>query len=422
MKSLIILLTAFLLFSFSSFTSAQFDIGEKIKKKIEKKAEGEVDKTIDKGIDETVDAVKKGGKEEDREKDTTDKDKKVENSGSESDVQQFSDEQGEREELKIWSKYDFVAGDKVIFEDDLMGEESGEFPSRWDLTSGSAQNASLGNDNVIQFVHTNTIVLPLMDKKDFLPDVFTIEFDVFFEGLATKRTEQYQLRFFDGKSPTARGNKKNRVIEISWDKVMMGNFGGDISGFKEEGKAWQAKWKHIAVSFNVRSLKLYMDQERILNVPRVGFKPSMFSIGGQFDERYIKICAIKDIRVNEGGKKLYDRIVSEGKFITHGILFEVNKANITGESMGTINEIVRLLKEHPDLNFSIEGHTDNDGDESFNQKLSEDRAMAVKTVLVESGIDPSRLETKGWGETKPLNSNSTPEEKANNRRVEFIKI
>ena len=420
MKSLIIILTSFFIFSISSFTSAQFDLGKKIKKKIEKKAEGEIDKIINKGVDEAVDAVKNRGNEKDKEKDT--KSKSVESPTNESKTEQSSIEQEENQELKIWSKYDFVAGDKVIFEDDLKGEESGEFPSRWDLTSGSAQNASLGSDNVIQFVHTNTILLPLMDKKDFLPDVFTIEFDVFFEGLATKRTEQYQLRFFEGKSPTARGDKKNRVIEISWNKVMMGSFGGDISDFKEEKKNWQAKWKHIAVSFNVRFLKLYMDQERILNIPRVGFKPSMFSIGGQFDERYIKICAIKNIRVNEGGKKLYDRIISEGKFVTHGILFDVNKSTIRGESMGTINEIVKLMKEHPDLKFSVEGHTDSDGEESFNQKLSEDRALAVKIALVELGIDASRLETKGWGEIKPLNSNLTPEEKANNRRVEFVKI
>ena len=134
------------------------------------------------------------------------------------------------------------------------------------------------------------------------------------------------------------------------------------------------------------------------------------------------MSSIKNIRVNEGGKKLYDRILEEGKFVTRGILFDVNKAIINGESMGTINEIVKLMKKHPDLNFRIEGHTDSDGEESFNQKLSEDRAAAVKIMLVKLGIDGSRLESKGWGESKPLSENSTPEGKANNLRVEFIKI
>ena len=81
-----------------------------------------------------------------------------------------------------------------------------------------------------------------------------------------------------------------------------------------------------------------------------------------------------------------------------------------------------MMKEHQDLRLSIEGHTDSDGEEAWNQELSEKRASAVKDTLVERGIESSRLKTKGYGESKPLDSNSTPEGKANNRRVEFVKI
>ncbi len=202
----------------------------------------------------------------------------------------------------------------------------------------------------------------------------------------------------------------------------MGQFGGKTSAFNEEKKNWKPKWKHVAISFNKRSLKVYMDEERLINIPNLGFQPKMFSIGGHFDERVIEMSSIKNIRVNEGGKKLYDRVISEGKFVTTGILFDVNKSTIKGESMGTINEIVNMLKEHSDLKFIIEGHTDSDGEDSFNQKLSEQRAESVKNILTQSGIDGSRLKTKGWGESKPVDSNSTSEGKANNRRVEFIKI
>ena len=80
------------------------------------------------------------------------------------------------------------------------------------------------------------------------------------------------------------------------------------------------------------------------------------------------------------------------------------------------------MSEHSDLSFSVEGHTDSDGDDASNQKLSEERAAAVKNMLVELGIDASRLSTKGFGEGAPLDSNSTSEGRANNRRVEFIKI
>ena len=135
-----------------------------------------------------------------------------------------------------------------------------------------------------------------------------------------------------------------------------------------------------------------------------------------------KQALIKNIRIAKGSKKLYDRIVADGKFVTRGILFDVNKATIKPESMGVINEIVKMMKAHEDLKLRIEGHTDSDGEKSFNQDLSEKRAAAVKDVLVESGIASSRLKTKGYGESKPVNDNSTPEGKANNRRVEFVKI
>lgn len=90
--------------------------------------------------------------------------------------------------------------------------------------------------------------------------------------------------------------------------------------------------------------------------------------------------------------------------------------------MGVINSIFQLMNDHPEVKFSVEGHTDSDGDDAFNQKLSEQRAETVVSTLIQMGIDSSRLTTKGWGESKPLSDNSTPEGKANNRRVEFVKL
>jgi OOP family OmpA-OmpF porin len=419
MKFYTFTISLILMLCLSIDSMAQFDLEKKLKKKGNK----ELNKAADDAIDKSFDAIKNAGKDDNSKSDETSTQNKKANEIEAENNSSVTIRAEEKENLKVWSKYDFVSGDKIIFEDNLTGEENGEFPSRWDLVKGSAEIAKLGEESVIYFSNNKTVILPLMDKMNFLPDVFTIEFDVYFDDLATRRSNYYFVRFYEGSAGNANIDGKRRYpIQISWNEVRMDKLGSKTSNFNEEKKDWNGKWKHVAISFNQRSLKVYLDEERLMNVPNLGYKPEMFSIGSDYDARYIKTSSIKNIRVNEGGKKLYDRIMAEGKFVTRGILFDVNKSTIKGESMGTINEIVKLMKDHSDLKFRIEGHTDSDGDESYNQKLSEERAAAVKNMLVQSGINASRLDSKGYGEGKPINENSTTEGKANNRRVEFVKL
>ncbi len=109
--------------------------------------------------------------------------------------------------------------------------------------------------------------------------------------------------------------------------------------------------------------------------------------------------------------------------VTRGILFDVGSDQIKPESYGTIKEIANVLKENPDVKVQIIGHTDGDGDEAANLELSKKRAAAVKAFIEkEFGIEASRLTTDGKGESQPADSNASAVGKANNRRVEFIKI
>lgn len=100
------------------------------------------------------------------------------------------------------------------------------------------------------------------------------------------------------------------------------------------------------------------------------------------------------------------------------ILFNSGKASFQKQTIPVLQAITAILKEYPTARFSLEGHTDSDGKDDMNQKLSEERAAAVKNFLVENGIDASRLSSKGFGESMPVDSNKTAKGKANNRRVE----
>jgi OOP family OmpA-OmpF porin len=113
---------------------------------------------------------------------------------------------------------------------------------------------------------------------------------------------------------------------------------------------------------------------------------------------------------------------TETKIITHGINFDVDKATIKPESMGTLNMIVQVMKDNPEIKFEIDGHTDNTGSASHNLALSQQRATAVREQLIKMDVDGSRLTAKGFGDSKPISDNNTLEGKANNRRVEFVKM
>ena len=130
-----------------------------------------------------------------------------------------------------------------------------------------------------------------------------------------------------------------------------------------------------------------------------------------------------NLRLAVGAPDTRNKLMTEGKWVTHGILFDVNSDKIRGESYGTLKSIASVLKESADLKVKIIGHTDSDGDDAKNLDLSKRRAASVKSMLTsEFGIDAARMETDGKGESQPAGKNDSPAGKANNRRVEFVKI
>lgn len=317
-----------------------------------------------------------------------------------------------------WAKFDFVPGDTVIFEDQpSRDEENGEFPSRWDLKEGSVEIANVNGENVIMFLDHGTIIPYLKNSRnDYLPDVFTLEFDAYFSKGYSGR---YWVNLFDEKNQWKKRGKNQRmtiyVNSIRVDKSEK-TYPGKARGNNDD----VGGWRHISIAFTRGKLKAYMDDTRLINIPHYPGEPTGITISAEKYDNYEKF--IKNIRLAKGGVKYYDRVLQDGKIIVNGIRFDVNKASILPESNGAINKIYSLMKKHPEIRFRVEGHTDSDGGEKSNLKLSQARAEAVMQRLISMGISANRLQAKGLGESKPMDTNGTPEGRANNRRVEFIKL
>jgi len=107
-------------------------------------------------------------------------------------------------------------------------------------------------------------------------------------------------------------------------------------------------------------------------------------------------------------------------FTLESVSFEVNGARLSAMSSMQIDNLVNIVQQHGNKMISIEGHTDNTGDSSYNLSLSEHRAQAVQEALVARGVNPNRIRIQGFGETRPLASNSTRSGRQKNRRVEII--
>jgi OmpA-OmpF porin, OOP family len=434
MKGLLVFLIAGLL-AFSSVNSiaqVKVDVKKKVNRETNQRANQRTDQAIDKGFDKIEEGVgslfkkkDKTGKEEISEKEEPVQEKKSSASKPQKPV---ADETAGAPEEKpqpqlTWAKYDFVPGTEIIFEDDFRGEQNGEFPSRWDITKGTVEMAQFGEDMVVFFRKTNPnapdAILPLLKNRseDYLPEEFTIEFDCYFYDKKAENSTYY-LFLYDSKNQM-KIISPSKAIRVVFNKVTYDLKGDSYPGQNELKPI--AGWRHVAISFNKRALKGYLDDTRLINIPNIEFNPTgiMLSAGNVSGNTK---PFIKNVRIAKGAVPLYDKFLTDGKFVTTGIKFDVNKATIKPESMGTINYVVKMMTDHPELKFSVEGHTDSDGEDAANQKLSEARAKSVLEAMVKLGISADRLTSRGHGESKPMAGNNTPEGKAQNRRVEFVKF
>ncbi|MDR0429980.1 MAG: OmpA family protein [Tannerellaceae bacterium] len=401
-------------------------------RKAEQKTDEAVSKSIDKVTDPGTYKDKDGGKNSNEGKGKKSKDVPAGEAAEEYDEDETASATPQQKGVKAaemaYAKSDFVPGDEIIFEDLLTGEQLGEFPSQWDLVTGNAEISKANGENVIVLLPRDSKIRPFMkDLKNYLPEVYTIEYDIYIfpykdGNLRRDWWGEYHLDIYDQ-------NGSHKIgIEIQpsdWTKFK------PHAGIRKNDGEWARSeyeipvpvnaWAHVALSVNKRAVKAYLNGIRFCNFPNYGGGGTYMEFYGGSQQEKSELY-IRNIRIAKGAVPLYDRMMTDGKIITYGITFDVGKSTIKPESMGEINRIVKLMQDNPDLKFSVEGHTDNTGNATSNQTLSEARSKAVADKLVEMGINKDRLQSAGKGQTSPLADNATDEGRAKNRRVEFVKI
>jgi OOP family OmpA-OmpF porin len=313
--------------------------------------------------------------------------------------------------LLAYQNYDFTPGETIIFADDFSTTQDGEFPDQWELTRGQAVvNKAAGYEAFMLTDGNYARVTPRMKTKLYLPDQFTLEYDLY----ANPGAYPLQIEMVSG-SDSANFHVGGSDAEYNGPVSLGGSLPPQI-----RGDAFENKWHHVAVVYRKPQMKIYVDQYRVLTVPDAKFAPQSLVFEGIGDQE--KPITFRNVRVAAGGgMNMVGKKFTDAKIVTHGINFDVDKATLRPESMGTLNQIKAVMASDPTLKFEIDGHTDNTGTSPHNLALSQERADAVKAQLVSMGISADRLTTKGFGDAKPMASNDSPEGKANNRRVEFVR-
>ena len=415
-KYTLALLAMFLLGN-SSLCQAQIlkGFGKKLEKKleqrVERKADRHVDKTLDKAdrkTDEPIDDAlhnkkkkknKKGQSEKVQEKDGGDLGALPPNTGN---------GMGE-----IELNYDFIPGERVLFETNFSGAVVGNFPPDLEFRGGELSVASYLGGRALAANSTGAFAIELPEK---LPERFTIEFSLF----------------------NSKGGNKMRVEVVDGNFNPLGQHFVRLEGYErrtgvgaykpggitslQEATIINEQMTPIRVMVDGTYVKVYVGTKRVANMPNADLGRSS-SILFNFHDINNEPAYITDIRIAAGGRSLYQALEATGRVAIHDIHFATGKADILPESFETVGNVTKLLQEHPDLRLLIEGHTDNTGNFEKNLQLSTERAIAVKTYLVEtSHIDATRLQTMGLGQAQPTATNDTEEGRGKNRRVEIVKL
>ncbi len=342
--------------------------------------------------------------------------------------------EGGAKTIQVYSKFDFVPGDKQLFFDDFGDDFIGDFPSKWNTNAGG-EVVTLG-DSPQKWLEVksgfNVYYIPDVPQ---LPEEYTIEFDIAAVGLdrQTSSTAKLRVSLSDDDRFEPGNNFAFAEIPFCQYSAIGVTIENRINGNREIRSTVKAdlrdeilEYPHVSIAVNKQRYRLWVNEVKYVDVPRMlpsgAVLHSVKFLANGFRDGKDRVF-ISNLKVAEGGQDLRRTLIANGKVSTNGILFDSGSANIQPQSMGIIRQISQVLLQERDMSLNIVGHTDSDGDDTSNMDLSKRRAEAVKNALVSIyNIDASRLQTDGKGESEPVGDNNTADGKAQNRRVEFIKI
>jgi outer membrane protein OmpA-like peptidoglycan-associated protein len=422
--------------SLSTVATSQINLKSKLKNQINNRVNNKVDKGINKGLDSAEKGATDAVKNDDKPATKTEPAKtepKQQITAGKNTVQGDEKAQTAEAELQAYSKYDFIPGEKVIFYEDFSQDAVGDFPALWN-TNGSAEvvTTNLFPGNWMKFVSRDAV---WTDALLNLPENYTIEFDVIpikgteggMAGYDFRLLQSINAKAFDyGSVPGKAGFcfSMEYYGRPGYRTYINGNEGQglDLSGsneFETNKQKLNQKY-HMALWMQKSRVRLYQNEAKVFDLPKAFPLTSVKMDRLRFEDG---AAMVTNVRIAVGAPDMRSKLITEGKLVSYGIYFDVNKDVVKPESYGTLKGIADVLKENPDVRVKIVGHTDGDGADAANLDLSKRRGSSVKNELVKTfGIDVSRLESDGMGKTQPVAPNDTPANKALNRRVEFIKL
>ncbi len=309
-------------------------------------------------------------------------------------------------------KADFVPGEKTIFYDDFTDMAAGDAPPHFKVRGAAPELRAAGAIRQLTFMQPGSIFANLTS----LPKNFTYEAEI--KADTTNRASSTLILSSKGKQifhlvTIASPNQVDLIASMRAPYAELGRIRGALS--------WNEPVR-LALWVQNGRLRVFTNGLKQLDFNQVDLPPiDSVELAHGFSG-VNQAIGYRMIRFAESTPDFSQMITSSGRYVTHGILFDNDSDRLKPDSAPVVQAIARGLETNPNLKLLIEGHTDSVGNAAHNLDLSKRRAEAVKGILVSQfKVDAERLTTAGLGSTKPIDSNDTPQGRAQNRRVELVK-